>query len=64
MRKPARRCDPKGGFPARKMGATPSSLDGFFGGKYHLEMDDDWGYPYLSQSPIVFFWIENDEAHG
>ena len=30
------------GFPARH-GGTPSSLDGVFHGKSHLEMDGDWG---------------------
>ena len=29
----------------------PSSLDGLFHGQSHLEMDDDWGYPYFRKPP-------------
>ena len=26
-------------------------MDGLFHGKSHLEMDDDWGYPYFRKPP-------------
>ena len=35
---------PIGGFQLVMVG-TPSSLDGLFQGKSHLEMDDEQGYP-------------------
>ena len=29
----------------------PKTLDGLFHGKSHLEMDDNWGYPYFRKPP-------------
>ena len=26
-------------------------------GKYHLETDDDWGYPYFRKHPSVYIYI-------
>ena len=28
-------------------------MDGFCEGKSHLEMDDDWGYPYFRKPPVI-----------
>ena len=28
-------------------------MDGFFHGKSHLEMDDDWGFPYFRKPPYL-----------
>ena len=27
---------------------------GVYSGKFHLEMDDDWGYPYFRKPPNSF----------
>ena len=35
------------------MGGTPSSLDGFFDGKFS-KMDDDWGYLYFRKPPSSY----------
>ena len=32
-------------------GGTPQKMDGLVQGKSHLEMDDDWGYPYSRKPP-------------
>ena len=32
---------------------VPQCLDGLFHGKFHLQMDDDWGYPYFRKPPSV-----------
>ena len=45
------------------MGVPPSSLDGLFHGKAHLEMDENWGYPYdlgnhhISTSTPSIGWV-------
>jgi hypothetical protein len=38
------------------LGGVPqmvSKMGGFENGKSHLEMDDDWGYPYFRKPPYL-----------
>ena len=35
----------------------PKSLDGFFSGQSHLEMDENWGYPYFRKYPYIYITI-------
>ena len=40
------------GVSSSSWGCTPLSLDGWFHGKSHLLMDDDWGYPYFRKQRL------------
>ena len=36
---------------------VPHSLDGLFHGKSHLEMDENWGYPYCRKPPCLSKYV-------
>ena len=40
-------------------GDTPKWM--VYKGKYHLEMDDDWGYPYFSTPPFHYLLVLSRE---
>ena len=42
-------------------GGTPLSLEGLFHRTSHVEIDDDWGYPYFKKTPI---WMNGDYWQG
>ena len=48
---------PDGRKEARKFAksslALKQTMDGFGWGKSHLEMEDDWGYPYFRKPPFL-----------
>ena len=41
------------GVSGMPWGYPHSWLDGLFHGKSHLEMDDNWGYPYFRKPPYI-----------
>ena len=41
----------------------PPVLAGFFHGKSHLEMDDDFGVPPLTQESSMYYWLVVTGCH-
>ena len=45
------------------MGVPPQSHSWmFYKGKSHLEMNDDWGYPYFRKSPQIPPWMSQQKS--
>ena len=43
---------------------VPLKIDALHNGKSHLEMDDDWGYPVMTQETSIWWFPQMEVAQG